>query len=165
MNKLLCLSLAGIMLLSCSTKKTTTDTANSSNHIEIKQNHNVQYLDDFTSASPAVKETLLKELRAEEAKYSVVILTQNYKGEKIIIKNSKRKLYDDYTISNLKSKLAREVRIDNTLDTTVYDNLTKTMITIEAKEAQKHKFIYIKKNPGSKNIFTITYSNTLRPLQ
>jgi hypothetical protein len=47
----------------------------------------------------------------------------------------------------------------------VHDNFTKKDAIIETKEAQKHKFIYVMKNPGAENPFVITYSNTLRPLE
>ncbi|KAF2514833.1 hypothetical protein E0W68_13455 [Flavobacterium salilacus subsp. salilacus] len=130
-----------------------------------KKQPDVQYRDDFKSASDTELKALLKNLKAEAANYSVLILTQNYKGEKIIISNSKRELYSDYPISNLKTGIAQKLRIDNTLDTKVYDNFTKSETVIEAEEAKKHKYIYVMKNPGNKNPFTITYSNTLRPLE
>lgn len=136
-----------------------------SNNNESKKRSDVQYRDDFKPAGTEEKNALLKNLNAEGGTYSVLIFTQNYKGERIIVSNSKKRLYSDYTISNLKTGIAGQLRIDNTFDTKVYDNLTKRETVIEAKEAQKHKFIYLMKNPGSNNAFTITYSNTLRPLE
>ncbi|AXG74133.1 hypothetical protein DVK85_07715 [Flavobacterium arcticum] len=144
----------------CSTLKTGGNSTD-----DTKKRPDVQYRDDFKSANATERKALLKSLKAEADKYSVLILTQNYKGEKIIVSNSKKKIHNDYTISNLKTGLARLLRIDNTLDTKVYDNLTKKETIIEAKEATKHKYIYVMKNPGGKNPFTITYSNTLRPLE
>lgn len=147
------------LMTMCSTLKTGSNSTD-----KPKKRPDVQYRDDFTSASDKEKTALLKDLKAEAKNYSVLILTQNYKGEKIIVSNSKKKLHNDYTISNLKTGIAKLLRIDNTVDTKIYDNLTKKETVIEAKDAKKHKFIYVMKNPGSKNAFTITYSNTLRPL-
>ena len=161
MKRITALLLTAFLLTTCTTVKSgsaTTDT-------KPKKRPDVQYRDDFKSASDKERTALLKDLKAEANNYSVVILTQNYKGEKIIISNSKKQLYSDYPISNLKTGIAQKLRIDNTLDTKVFDNFTKNETVIEAKEAQKHKYIYVMKNLGGKNPFTITYSNTLRPLE
>jgi hypothetical protein len=94
-----------------------------------------------------------------------VILTKNFKGEQIIVSNEQKTLYKEYPISNVKTRLADQLRIDNTFDTKVYDAHTKKEAVISAKEAKKHKFIYLMKQPGTENPFVITYSNTLRPLE
>lgn len=126
----------------------------------------VQYKDDFRSATDKEKKALLKKLNASGTNYSVLILTQNYKGEQISVSNEKKTLYKEYPISNMKTGIADELRIDNTLDTKVYDNLSKKEAVISSKEAKKHKFIYLMKNPpGGDSPFRITYSNTLRPLE
>ena len=126
----------------------------------------VQYKDDFRSASDKEKKALLKKLNASGTNYSVLILTQNYKGEQIIISNEKKTFYKEYPISNMKTGIADELRIDNTIDTKVYDTFSKKEAIISAKEAQKHKYIYLMKNPpGGDSPFRITYSNTLRPLK
>jgi hypothetical protein len=126
----------------------------------------VQYKDDFRSATDKEKKALLKKLNASGTNYSVLILTQNYKGEQISVSNAKKTLYKEYPISNMKTGIADELRIDNTLDTKVYDNLSKKEAVISSKEAKKHKFIYLMKNPpGGDSPFRITYSNTLRPLE
>ncbi|MHA3789753.1 hypothetical protein ACX0HA_16215 [Flavobacterium hauense] len=126
----------------------------------------VQYKDDFRSATEKEKSALLKKLNATGANHSVLILTQNYKGEQIIVSNEQKTFYKEYPISNKKTGIADELRIDNTTDTKVYDTFSKKEAVISAKEAQKHKFIYLMKNPpGGDSPFRITYSNTLRPLK
>lgn len=126
----------------------------------------VQYKDDFRSATEKEKKALLKKLNASATNYSVLILTQNYKGEQIIISNEKKTFYKEYPISNMKTGIADELRIDNTIDTKIYDTFSKKEAIISAKEAQKHKYIYLMKNPpGGDSPFRITYSNTLRPLE
>ncbi|NDI99518.1 hypothetical protein GWA97_10575 [Flavobacterium sp. LaA7.5] len=160
MKRMTMILVTAFLMTMCSTLKTGNNSTD-----KPKKQPDVQYRDDFKSANDAERKALLKNLKAEAANYSVLILTQNYKGEKIIISNSKRELYSDYPISNLKTGIAQKLRIDNTLDTKVYDNFTKSETVIEAEEAKKHKYIYVMKNPGGKNAFTITYSNTLRPLE
>lgn len=125
----------------------------------------VQYKDDFRAATDKEKNALLKKLKATGTNFSVLILTKNYKGEKIVISNEKKTLQSSNAISNLKTGIADAIRIDNTLDTKIYDNYTKKEAVIAAKEAQKHKYIYVMKDPGAANPFVITYSNTLRPLE
>ena len=155
MKKTILLLITILSVISCDTSKKATANAKPQ----------VQYKDDFKSASEKDRLALLKKLNAAEANYSVLILTKNYKGEQIVISNEKKTLYKEYPISNTKTGIADEIRIDNTIDTKIYDNLTKKEATISSKEAKKHKYIYLMKQPGADNPFLITYSNTLRPLE
>ena len=127
---------------------------------------NIQYRDDFRAATSKEKAAFLKELKATEDEYSVLIFTKGYKGEGIQVSNAKKVLYSGYAISNLKTGIAHQLRIDNTVDTKVFDSFTKKSVVLEAAEAKKHKFIYVRKDSSNKsNPFFITYSNTLRPLE
>lgn len=158
MKKILFIIGMAMLLVMCKSTKTATASAG-------EEKAKVQYKDDFRSASAKEKAAVLKELKASGANYSVLVFTQNFKGEKITASNVNGQIYSGYAISNLKTGIADKARIDNTLDTTVYDKSDNHEVVIEAKEAQKHKFIYVMKNPGSKTPFTVTYSNTLRPLK
>ena len=131
----------------------------------VKEVVEIRYRDDFRAATAAEKSVVLKSLKATAANYSVLVFTQNFKGEKIVASNAAKKLYSDYVISNLKTGIADKTRIDNTVDTKIYDNLTKKEFILLAKDAAKYKFIYLMKNPGGETTFIVTYSNTLRPLQ
>ncbi|PZR23667.1 MAG: hypothetical protein DI539_02550 [Flavobacterium psychrophilum] len=156
MKKIIAILFAAFLLTMCDTSKSAKGSAKPE----------VQYKDDFRSASEKEKSALLKKLNATGADYSVLILTQNYKGEQIIVSNEQKTLYKEYPISNKKTGIADEIRIDNTVDTKVYDNLGKKEAVLSAKEAKKHKYIYLMKNPpGGDSPFRITYSNTLRPLE
>ncbi|WP_294821835.1 hypothetical protein [uncultured Flavobacterium sp.] len=159
MKKLCFIIAVALLFVMCKGAKTATTSANESPEAK------VQYKDDFRAASAREKAAVLKGLKASAAKHSILIFTQNFKGEKITVANANGQLYSGYAISNLKTGIADKARIDNTLDTTVYDKSDNHEVIIEAKEAQKHKFIYVMKNPGSKTPFTVTYSNTLRPLE
>lgn len=125
----------------------------------------VQYRDDFTAAKAAERNALLKKLNASLPQYSVLIFTKGYKGEKVTAKNTSGKLYEGYPISNLKTGIAYAIRIANEMDTYITEDFTKNELTIPAAEAKKHKYIYVMKEPGKRNPFTVTYSNTLRPLE
>ena len=155
MKKFILIVVTALLFTMCSTSKTAKANAKPE----------VQYKDDFRSASDKEKSALLKKLNATGSGYSVLILTKNFKGEQTIVSNEKKTLYKEYPISNLKTGIADQVRIDNSVDTKIYDNLTKKEAVVSIKEAQKHKFIYVMKDPGAANPFVITYSNTLRPLE
>jgi hypothetical protein len=160
MKKILLIITAAFLLTMCSSSKT-----GKSNTTTAAAKPEVQYKDDFRAAGDKERNALLKELKATAAGYSVLIFTKNYKGEKITVSNATSRLYSGYLISNLKTGIAGNTRIDNSVDTRVFDNLTKKEAVIDAKEAQKHKYIYLMKEPGAPNPFVITYSNTLRPLE
>jgi hypothetical protein len=125
----------------------------------------VHHKDDFTGVSAAEQKALLKELKATSRDYSVLIFTENYVGEKIIASTAGKRMYADYVTSNPKTGVAAKARIENNANTMVYDNFSKKQILIDGAEAKKHKFIYLKKNPEGDTPYTITYSNTLRPLK
>lgn len=154
MKKILLIIITAFLFTMCGTSKSVTASAKPE----------VQYKDDFKSADEKEKSALLKKLKATGSGYSVLIFTKNYKGEKIVTSNAKKTLHSANMISNLKTGIADQIRIDNSVDTKVYDHLTKKEAIISAKEAQKYKYIYLMKNPGADNPFMITYSNTLRPL-
>lgn len=158
MKKLLLILAIAPLLVMCGSKKTATTGDTAAKAL-------VQYKDDFRAASNKEKKALLAKLKATGESHSVLIFTSNFKGEKITASNSKGQLYSGYPMSNLKTGIAESIRIDNTLDTKIHDNLTKKDAIIEAKEAQKHKFVYVMKDKNAGNTFVITYSNTLRPLE
>ena len=142
-----------------STSRTKTSTSGSRAH------YNIQYRDDFLSVSDREKESILKESKATEDQYSLLVFTKNFKGEKIVVTSQEKRLFSGYLISNIKTGYADKLTIDNTEDIRVYDNLTKKEIVIDSKEAKKHKFIYLQKdNSNKESPFILIYSNTLRPL-
>jgi len=157
MKKILFILPLLLLFTMCKSSKTTTS--------PVKETVEVRYRDDFRAATATEKAKVLKGLKATGANYSVLVFTQNFKGEKIVASNATKKLYSDYVISNLKTGIADKTRIDNTVDTKIYDNLTKKEFVLLAKDAAKYKFIYLMKNPGGETTFIVTYSNTLRPLQ
>lgn len=148
---------------SSSTKRSGTTTASTRSSAS---DYNIQYRDDFLAVSDKERADILKEMDATEEKYSLLVFTKNFKGEKIIVTgDDNKRLFSNYVISDVKRGYADKMRIDNTTDTKIFDNLTKKEIIIEAKKAQKYKFVYVQKdNANKKSPFLITYSNTLRPL-
>lgn len=158
MKKIVFIFIIAFTLVMCkSSKSSTSGTA--------KAEPEVRYRDDFRSATAKERTALLKSLKATGKNYSVLVLTQNYKGEKITVSNVTTKLYSDYVISNIKTGIAATTRIDNTVDTKIYDDLTKTEVVLKAADTQKHKYIYVMKKPGEAAPFLVTCSNTLRPLE
>ena len=157
MKKLFFILLASSLLVMC--KSASTKTAADKPVAE------VQYKDDFKSADAAEKKALLSKLKATGKGYSVLIFTKNFIGEKVVASNAKKTLYSGYVISDPKTGIAEKIRIDNSVDTKVYDTRTKKEVVVDVKNAQKYKFIYLMKNNEGDSAFLVTYSNTLRPLE
>ena len=155
MKKIIAILFTAFLLTMCGTSKSA----------KADSKPQVQYVDNFKPASDKEKTAFLKKLNATEANYSVLILTKNFKGEQITVTNGEKVVYKEYPISNVKTRLAGELRIDNSLDTKVYDALTKKEATIPSKQAKNYKYVYLMKKPGADNPFLITYSNTLRPME
>ncbi|MBP1221753.1 hypothetical protein [Flavobacterium sp. 1355] len=129
---------------------------------------------DFENASfKHVVEKTLKQYDAEEEKYSLLIFTNFYNGEKIIVENDKHILYQNpmKTIENF--GLAKMIRIDNNYDVKIKDIGMNIKVVVKSNLAKTHKFIYIEKDKyvkdgigndsilNTKKTYKIIYSNTL----
>lgn len=125
-----------------------------------------QYRDDFKSVSDKEKKAFLKSQNATAENRSVLILTQGFKGEKVILKQNNKTISTSYPITDLNTKIASFYSFNNQSDLLIFDNYSKKDISIPFKKSQKYKFIYLKKEyHGSEANYLITCSNTLRPLE
>lgn len=157
MKNAVILLLMVVFAVGCSSKK---------NVVEEKKEPAVQYRDDFRSVSQSTKKKFLSEMKATGETASVMILTKGFKGEKVTVVNEKKSIYSGVPISNLSTGIAGYITIDNTVDTKITDESSKKEAVIDVKNAKKHKFIYVMKDPSQQgNPYIITYSNTLRPLK
>ena len=124
------------------------------------------YRDDFRSASKTEIKNIQEEVGASSSSKSILILTQTYKGEKIIFSQNGKIIFSEYPITNLKSRIANYFSVNTNFDVLVKDISTKKEVIIPAKKMAKHKYIYLmKKVNKGKSQYVITYSNTLRPLK
>ncbi len=124
------------------------------------------YRDDFRSASKTEIKNIQEEVGATSSSKSILILTQTYKGEKIIISQNGKVIFSEYPITNLKSRIANYFSVNTNFDVLVKDISTKKEVIIPAKKMAKHKYIYLMKKVNKRKFqYVITYSNTLRPLK
>ena len=124
------------------------------------------YRDDFRSASEAEIKNIQKEVSATNSNKSILILTQTYKGEKIIISQNRKAIFSEYPITNLKSRIANYLSVNRNFDVHIKDISTKKEVVIPSKKIAKHKYIYImKKVTKGKFQYIISFSNILRPLK
>ena len=124
------------------------------------------YRNDFRSASKNEVKIIQEEVGATSSSKSILILTQNYKGEKIIISQNGKTIYSEYPITNLNNRIASYLSFNNQQDLVIKDISSKKEILIPTKKSSKHKYVYVmKKVTKGKFQFIITYSNTLRPLK
>ncbi len=124
------------------------------------------YRDDFRSASKNEVKNIQEEVGATSSSKSILILTQTYKGEKIIISQNGKTIYSEYPITNLNNRIASYLSFNNQQDLVIKDISSKKEILIPTKKSSTHKYVYVmKKVTKGKFQFIITYSNTLRPLK
>ena len=124
------------------------------------------YRDDFRSASKTEIEKVHEEVNAKKTNKSILVLTQTYKGEKIIVSQNGKVIFSEYPITNLNNRIADYFSINNLEDVSIKDSDSGKEVNIPAKKASKYKYIYLmKKVNKGKFQFVITYSNTLRPLK
>lgn len=164
------LGVAFLFAMCASKKKTYTD--GDGNVIEVVETteevvakSNVSYRDDFRKVNVATKEAFVKKLNASNAGYSIVILTQGFKGEEVVLKNEKEVFYKGLAFSKLNNGIAGYMRVKNSSDISVTDNYSKQTAVIDATDAKAYKFIYLMKdNSNKEQVYKITYSNSLRPM-
>lgn len=131
-----------------------------------KSTISVDHRDDFRSMDDQSKAAFLKQNNAASENRSVLLLTQGFKGEKIILKQNDKTISTSYPITDLNTKIASFFSFSNESNLLIFDNYSKKDIIIPFKKAQKYKFIYLKKEyKDSVATYLITYSNTLRPLE
>lgn len=160
------------VLVSCKSTKKTFDSNNNSkteNKLERNDNSNTFYTEqvrnDFRAVSDSAKKKFLDGYNAADSKYSILFFTQGFNGENFEVTNNKDVIYKGSILTNKKTGLAKNMRVDNTTTIKIYDKETKKTIEINNNKAQKHKFIYLMKTNGTDNKYTITYSDKLRPEQ
>ncbi|WP_121965404.1 hypothetical protein [Myroides sp. N17-2] len=125
-----------------------------------------QVRDDFRSVTDKTKDNYLKNIKATGENYSVVILTKGFKGENISVKGDNKSYYYGMTMSDLKTGIAKSIRVENSQNIVLKDSYTGGSLTIESDHAKMFKFIYVMKNNGNKTTpFKVTFSNTLRPVR
>lgn len=89
---------------------------------------------------------ILKDSKAEEEQYSLLLFTQFFNGEEFIVKNDDKILLKEslQTIKNF--GLAKVIRINNNYDVKIKDIDMNIKVLVKSNLAKKHKFIYIEKN-------------------
>lgn len=116
---------------------------------------------------------ILKDSKAEEEQYSLLLFTQFFNGEELIVKNNDEILLKEplQTINNF--GLAKAIRINNNYDVKIKDMDMNVQILVKCNLAKTHKFIYIEKNKylkdevgkdsilNTKKVYKIIYSNSL----
>lgn len=122
--------------------------------------------DDFKSVSEKEKNEFLKQKNATSNSKSVIILTQGFKGEKVVVKQNGKTIYTGYPITNLKTQYADSFSFQNNENIVVNDKFANEELLLESKKIKPYKFIYImKETTNDKTSYKVTLSNTLRPLQ
>lgn len=153
MKKIVLICFAQLFIMCGSTKEASTS------------NDNFQVRDDFKSASENYTTSFLKAKNAVDKNKSVIILTQGFKGEKIVIKQNNKTIYSQYPITNLKKQYADSFSFLNNDDIVISDQYLKEDLVLESKKVSSYKFIYImKESSNEKSSYKVTLSNTLRPL-
>jgi len=170
-NKSVLFLVIALIFASCKTSKSPNKTVGDplENKKEAPVKTSVKYYteqvrNDFRAVSENAQKKFIEAYSATEKQYSILFFTQGFIGEEITVKNDNNTLYKGSVLTNKKTGLAKNMRIVNTEETSIYDKATKKTIYINSEKAKKHKFIYVMK--GSLNDdkpYKITYSDKLRP--
>ncbi|MBA5792350.1 hypothetical protein H1R17_07425 [Flavobacterium sp. xlx-214] len=162
---------ATLIFVSCKTSKTTKD--NSSDKKEekrelVRKDNTVYYTEqvknDFRAVTENAQYKFLEAYKATDKQYSILFFTQGFNGDDVVVKNNDETIFKGSVLTNKKTGLAKNMRINNTEETSIYDKSTKKTIYIKGDKARKHKFIYVMKgNADEDKPYKITYSDKLRP--
>lgn len=153
-----------LLFTMCKSKKNATD----SSKVEEKEKtekiyYTEQTRNDFRSVSEKVQKKFLKDYKADTPEYAILFFTKGFNGEKIEVRNDEEIIFVDAVITDKTTGLAKNMRINVTMDTEIYDKETKKKIYVKSENVGKHKFIYIMKDTSGEKPYKITYSDKLRP--
>ena len=162
MKKALLIIVLSFLFVMCKSTKTTTINTTTA---EKPTKENFIYSDGFKAATPAQTAALLKDLGATADNYAVLVLTKNFNGAEVVVTNGSKQVYKGYALTNRGNGIAEKIRIDNTLDTKIYDSYSKKEITIESSDAKKYKFAHVAKDNSKKVPFVVVYSNKVKALE
>lgn len=153
-----------VLFTMCKSKKNTTD---STKVDEKKKNEKIYYIEqtrnDFRAVSEKVQKKFLKDYKADTPEYAILFFTKGFNGEKIEVRNEDEIIFVDGITTDKTTGLAKNMRINVTLDTEIYDSATKKRIYVKTEKVGKHKFVYIMKDTDGEQPYKITYSDKLRP--
>lgn len=167
--KIVTFFMCSLMIFSCkSTKNNTTNSLERKEDTRAEKKETIFYTEqvknDFRAVSAATQKKFIADYKATSSEYNILFFTQGFTGEDIVIKLDKETLFKGSVLTNKNTGLAKNMRIKNTGDVTIYDKATKKTIQLNSSKAQKHKFIYIMKgNDTEEKPYKITYSDKLRP--
>lgn len=169
--KKIALLICGLAIVSCKTAKKTTSNDKEDNKEKkelVRKDEKVYYTEqiknDFRSVTPNAQQKFLEAYNATEKQYAILFFTQGFSGEDIVVKNDSETIFKGVVLTNKKNGLAKNMRINTTEETSIYDKSTKKTIYIKGDKARKHKFIYVMKgNADEDKPYKITFSDKLRP--
>lgn len=117
--------------------------------------------DNLKNINLAPQEVLLKDFKAIENKYSIIIFTTGFEGEKLIVKNCDSILYSGLMETNKIQPFAKLFRIKNTCITKVEDLNINISFKLKVSLMKKYKFVYVRKDYDKNKRYVITYRNRL----
>lgn len=148
----------------CKSKKNTTDLSKVEEKEKVEKiYYTEQTRNDFRAVSEKVQKKFLKDYKADTPEYAILFFTKGFNGEKIEVRNEEEIIFVDGVTTDKKTGLAKNMRINVTIDTEIYDKATKKKIYVKSEKVGKHKFIYIMKDTDGEQPYKITYSDKLRP--
>ncbi|WP_372473913.1 hypothetical protein AB4865_01185 [Capnocytophaga sp. ARDL2] len=171
MKKIFLFALGTLLFASCKTTQHTPNTVENSSQKgkpstapEEKLYYVEQVKNDFRSVTEEQKNKFLTDYKATEPQYSILFFTQGFNGEEVRVENSNGIHFKGGVTTNQQTGLAKNMRILNTENHSIFDVATRKTIFINAELASQHKFIYVMKDANNKETpYKITYSDLLRP--
>lgn len=158
-----------LSVVSCKTvKKTNITNTHTTEKRELIKKEDIFYTEqvrnDFRSVSEGTQKKFLEMYDAEDKEYSILFFTQGFTGEEVIVTNDNKVLYKGMVFTDKSTGLAKNMRVTNTKNTSIYDTATKKTIYLNSDKASKHKFIYVMKgDTNNEKPYKITFSDKLRP--
>lgn len=159
--------LASVLFVSCKSVKVTNPSSAEDYPVKValkKEYYEEQVRNDFRAVSEEVKNKFLRAYKADTSEYSILFFTQGFEGERVVVSNGESKVYDGGVKTNKVTGLAKNMRINNTEITIIYDEKTDKSISLNSELAKKHKFIYVMKDvKNDEKPYKVTFSDLLRP--
>jgi len=118
--------------------------------------------DDKNETNFTYQKSVLKEFEATESKYSLLIFTTGFEGEKVKINNCNNNVYEMLLKTQKIQPFAKILRVENICNTKLVDIDNLVSFELKSENLTKYKFVSIHRDYNKNKRYIVTYSNKMK---
>lgn len=118
--------------------------------------------DNSNEENPEPMKSFLKDFKATDNNFSILMFTTGFEGEKLKISNCDNVIFNSAMKTNERQPVAEILRIENTCMTKVRDVGHHIKFELKSDLLRQYKFVYVSKDYNRNKRYIIVYSNKFK---